>query len=74
MKCISCGAQTLLGTTTDVTDLGTYLIVIRNVPCRKCSECNEIIYTFDVVKHLESITANKKMSLNEITIVDYKVA
>jgi YgiT-type zinc finger domain-containing protein len=71
MKCISCGAETSLSTTTDVTDLGGCLVIIRNVPCHKCSECNETIYTADVVKHLETIITSAKTAVNDIAIVDY---
>ena len=71
MKCISCGAKIFPGTTTDVTDMKNCLVIVRNVPCHKCSECDEIIYTGDVVKQLENITATAKMAVNEIAIVDF---
>ena len=71
MKCIACGACTSYGTTTDVTDLGNCLIVIRNVPCHKCIECDETIYTFDVAKSLEIIVASAKLSMNEIAVVNF---
>ena len=71
MKCITCGAQTSHSVTTDVTELGRCLIIIRNVPCYKCSECNEVIYMADVVKCLEKITKNAEIAINEIAIVDY---
>jgi YgiT-type zinc finger domain-containing protein len=71
MKCISCGVKTSHGTTTDVTDMGNCLIIVRNVPCHKCSECNEIIYTADVVKQLEHIVKTARLAVNEIAIVDY---
>ena len=71
MKCISCGAKVSTGTTTDVVDLKSCLVIVRNVPCHKCSECDEIIYTADVVKQLENITTTAKMAVNEIAIVDY---
>ncbi|MCL1820067.1 MAG: YgiT-type zinc finger protein [Oscillospiraceae bacterium] len=71
MKCISCGAGTSIGITNDVTELEGCLIIVRNVPCHKCSECDEIIYTADVVKHLEVITTAAKMTVNEIAILDY---
>lgn len=32
MKCVSCGANVASGFTTDVTDLGKCLVIIRNVP------------------------------------------
>jgi YgiT-type zinc finger domain-containing protein len=72
---MECGARTEKGFTTDVTDLGNCLIIVRNVPCYKCTECNEVIYTADVVKHLETIVEQAKQMMQEISIVDYsKVA
>jgi YgiT-type zinc finger domain-containing protein len=71
MKCISCGAKTFTDITTDVTDIMDCLIIVRNVPCHKCSECNEILYTGDVVKRLEGIVDLTKNALNEIAVVDY---
>ncbi len=49
MKCMKCGAEVIKGVTTDVTDLGTCLVIIRNVPCHKCMECVEAIYTGDTI-------------------------
>ena len=70
MKCPECGASTKKGLTTSVTDLGKCLIIVRNVPCFKCAECNEIIYTADVVQIIE---AAKKL-MQQISIVDYSEA
>jgi len=75
MLCMSCGANAKKDFTTDVTDLGDCLVIVRNVPCYKCTECNEIIYTADVVKHLEDIIEQAKTLMQEISIIDYsKVA
>ena len=50
-------------------------VIVRNVPCYKCTECNEIIYTADVVEHLEKIVESAKKMMQEISIIDYsKVA
>ena len=72
MRCISCGAKTFPDTTTDVTDVERCLVIVRNVPCYKCSECDEVIYTGDIVKQLEDITAIAKAAMNEISVVDYQ--
>ena len=71
MKCITCGAKTITGTTSDVTDLQKSLIIVRNTPCHKCTECNEIIYTGDVIKRLDEIIEIVKQSMNEIAVFDY---
>ncbi len=74
MKCQVCGAVAQKGLTTSVTDLGGCLIIVRNVPCYKCSECNEIIYTADVVQHLEAIIESAKKLMQEVSIIDYSQA
>lgn len=75
MLCIHCGAEAEKGFTTSVTDLGNCLIIVRNVPCYKCSECTEIIYTGDVAEKLELIIERAKKLMQEISVIDYsKVA
>lgn len=75
MMCMECGSMAEKGYTTDVTDLGNCLVIVRNVPCYKCKECNEIIYTADVVERLEKIVKVAKSFMQEVSIVDYgKVA
>ena len=75
MLCINCGANAEKGFTTSVTDLGGCLVIVRNVPCYKCTECSEITYTGDVLKKLEDIIAHAKNLMQEISVIDYaKVA
>ncbi len=71
MRCIVCGASAERGLTTSVTDLGDCLIIVRNVPCYKCIECNEIIYSADVVQRLEGIIETAKKLMQDISIIDY---
>lgn len=75
MLCANCGARAEKGFTTSVTDLGNCLIIIRNVPCYKCTKCNEVIYTGDVLKKTEEIIEHCRKMMQEISIIDYsKVA
>ena len=72
MLCMNCGSNVEKGFTTDVTDLGNCLVIVRNVPCYKCKECNEVTYTLDVAKHLEEIISAAKKMLQEVSIIDYQ--
>ncbi len=74
MKCQVCGAAAEKGFTTSVTDLGKRLIIVRNVPCYKCGECSEVIYTADVVQRLEQIIEAAKKLAQEVSIIDYAQA
>ena len=74
MVCMECGANAEKGYTTSVTDLGNCLLIVRNVPCYKCTECNEVIYMGDVIKRLEEIAEQAKLFTQEICIVNYSDA
>ncbi len=75
MKCMKCGAETMQDTTTDVFDVGDSVIVIRNIPCRKCTECAEVIYSGKVIRELEKIVDRAKQTLSEVAVIDFtKVA
>lgn len=71
MTCQMCGAAAEKGFTTSVTDLGTCLIIVRNVPCWKCTECSEVMYTGDVVKKLEKVIEMAKKMMQEVSIIDF---
>ena len=36
-------------------DLDGHFIIIRNVPCHKCSQCGEVSYNGEVVARIEEI-------------------
>lgn len=74
MRCMNCFTNAEQSLTTSVTDLGHCLIIVRNVPCFKCSQCNEILYTGDVVEKLEHIIESAQRLTQEISVIDYKTA
>ncbi|MBQ9412769.1 MAG: YgiT-type zinc finger protein [Oscillospiraceae bacterium] len=75
MRCIKCGHGTYRSTNTEAVELaGGCLLIIRNIPCYKCGECDEIMYTGDVVERLERLTAKAVELAQELTIVDYAKA
>lgn len=67
-----CGREIEQTYTTDVTDLGTNLIIVRKVPCYKCAECGEVSYTGDVVKELNDIVNRAKENSQEVVICEYR--
>ena len=71
MKCSRCGRNVTKSTTTYVSDLGDVLVVVRNVPCYKCEECGEIMYTGEVAQHIEKIVNTAKELKQEVSIIDY---
>ena len=66
MKCMRCGKPAYKSVTSEAIELGFGLLVIRNIPCYKCEECDEIFYTGDVVQKIESIVAEAKQLMQEV--------
>ena len=64
MKCMKCGKEAFKSTTTEAIELGFGVLVIRNIPCYKCVECDEIFYTGDVAQKIEEITERVKQFIH----------
>ena len=74
MKCMRCGKEVYKSTTTEAIELDFGVLVIRNIPCYKCVECDEIFYTGDVAQKIEEITERVKQFIQEVTVVDFEKA
>ena len=71
MKCFLCKGEMIDGYTTDVTDFESSVIIIRNVPCHKCSQCGEVSFPLSVAERLESIVDSIKETVTEVAIIKY---
>jgi len=71
MKCFFCKGNMVDSLTTDMTDLESCIIIIRNVPCHKCVQCGEMSYNIDVSERLEQIVDTLRDSVTEVAIIKY---
>ena len=71
MKCMRCGRNAFSSVTSEAIELGFGLLVIRDIPCYKCEECDEIFYTGDVVQRIEKIIEETKQLMQQIRVVFY---
>ena len=69
MKCMKCGKTTYKSVTSEAIEPGFGLLVICDLPCRKCEECDEIFYTGDVVQKIEAIVVEAKQLMQEVRVV-----
>jgi YgiT-type zinc finger domain-containing protein len=68
---MKCGQAAYKSVTSEAIELGFGLLVIRNIPCYKCEECDEIFYTGDVVQRIEAIVAEAKKLMQDIRVIEY---
>ena len=73
-KCHLCDGDKVNGFTTYTEDVNDRCIVIRYVPCDKCTQCGEETISLDVAKELEAIVDEfQNASRAEVSIVNYSM-
>lgn len=74
MTCFYCKGNVEKTTTTYMTDHQNCYIIIKNVPCEKCTQCGEEYLSGTTLEKIEKIVERVKNALTEIAIVDFTQA
>lgn len=71
--CVYCGGKLEQTRTDFVEKIDNYVIIIKNVPCEKCTQCGEEYFSSAVAERIESILNNIQRISSEITVtvIDY---
>lgn len=72
MICLSCKGNVKSSTTTYMSDYNGCYIIVKNVPCEKCTQCNEEYLTGETLQSIENIIKQIRGMLTEIAIIDYQ--
>ena len=71
MNCYACKGDTQKSTTTYMTECNGCYIIIKNVPCSKCTQCGEEYLNGITLQKIESIIERLKSIFTEIAVIDY---
>jgi len=72
MMCFFCKGKKENAVTIDVTDLISSIVIVRAVPCYKCTKCGEVTFDLKVGERIEEIVDTLKASeMGEIAVVQY---
>lgn len=74
MSCFLCKGKMEQSTTTHFVELEHCMVIIKNVPCFKCSQCGEVAYTATVAERIEQIIAGVEKAMTEIAVINYTAA
>ena len=72
MTCFLCKGDLQPGTTMHAEQANEAVVVVKNVPCLKCSQCGETVYTGDVIRRLEQILDTAQNEMAEIAVLQYR--
>lgn len=74
MTCFTCKGNKQKSITSFMTEYDGCYIIIKNVPCSKCTQCGEEYLNGVTLAKIESILEKLKDILTEIAVVDYNNA
>jgi len=56
---------------TFMVDIENCIVIVKNVPSKVCSQCEETFYSDEVMGQLEQIVNSLRDALTEIAVVNY---
>ena len=75
MNCFTCGSNHMIETSTIyVEKLKSGILIVKNVPCRKCSQCGEEFFSMATMKEIEKLSKQAEKIISEVMIIDYNKA
>ena len=74
MHCFMCKGNLYESLTTYMIDLGSTIVIIKNVPSLVCEQCGEVSYSDEVAQELEKIINKIKNTTTEIVVLNYNHA
>ena len=72
MKCFMCKGDLIEKDVNYVVDLEKTIIIIKSVPARVCTNCDEKFFDDEVAEKLEKMVDQLKELDTEVVIVNYK--
>lgn len=72
MDCFMCKGIIEDKLTTFMVDLENCIVIIKNVPSKVCSQCEETFYSDEVMGQLEQIVSALRNEMTEIAVVNYQ--
>jgi len=74
MSCFTCKGNVEKSTTTYMSEYEGCYIIIKNVPCNKCTQCGEEYLNGVTLQNIEKILGKVKNALTEFAVIDYNKA
>ena len=75
MNCLVCKSGMMIDSfETYFAKLKTGYVIIENVPCKKCEQCGEILFSASVIEKIEKLIDNIEKISSKIFIFDYNNA
>ncbi|MBQ3837386.1 MAG: type II toxin-antitoxin system MqsA family antitoxin [Treponema sp.] len=75
MKCLACKNDTMIDSKTSYfANLQNCYLIIENVPCKKCSQCGEEVFSVGVMERIDQLIASVEKIAGKVCVLEYQSA
>ncbi len=75
MKCSVCKNGNIIHSkTTYFANLPNCYLIIENVPCQKCTQCGEEVFSMSVMEHIDQIISSVEKLAGKVCVLEYQAA
>ena len=75
MRCLCCKAEAMEeAVNTYFAQLGSCYVIIENVPCLKCAQCGEVLYSVEILEKIDLLLEKAGSLASKILVMDYRRA
>lgn len=75
MRCLVCKVGFMVESrSTYFAELENCYAIIENVPCRKCTQCGEVLYSASLMEKIDDILDKVQSIASKVFIMDYTMA
>ena len=75
MNCLVCKGGTMIESLEPYfAKLRSGYLIIENVPCFKCSQCGEVLFSMSVIEKIEELIATYEKIADKVSVIDYNKA
>lgn len=71
MTCFFCKGDSEASTTTHMIELERCILIVKGVPCHRCTQCGEVTLDSDVIEQLDELAAIFENAMTEVAVVHY---
>lgn len=72
MNCFMCKGSLENKETTFKVEVDGHMIIVKSIPSHVCSQCGETSYSDDVLRQLERIVNDAKLTETEVAIANFQ--
>ena len=53
-------------------ELGRCILIVKNVPCRRCAQCGEVTLSSDTIERLDHLGEVFQDAMTEVAVINYE--